>query len=141
MQLGDKDSRGNILLCGGLAADVWLKPDGTYFLKMEDNGEEIPAPTYEDALSMYNELNGTKIASFPTLEWIYKVRRRLALQSVETRLPAGAQIIAEYPGVTDPVPHLVYRTGNTIRCTCKGFLYRGTCRHVQGVSDAVQNNR
>jgi len=131
MQLGDKDSRGNILLLGGLAADAWLKPDGTYFLKMEDNGEEIPAPTYEDAISMYNELNNTKIEQFPTLEWIYRVRRRLAMQSAETYLPSGAQIIAEYQGVTDPGIHYVYRLGNTIRCTCKGFLYRGTCRHIK----------
>ncbi len=132
LTIGDKDQEGNIHVLGGMRGfDAWVKPDGTYFIIMPDNGERVPAKTYREAVDIYNELNETRFDSFPSLATIYKVRERLTAQEPErASIPPKAEILAEYPGQTEPGPHYVYDYSGHTRCTCKGYRFRHACAHI-----------
>ena len=140
--IGDRDNQSNTLQLGGWIADVWATTTGDFLLRIA--GEpDIIAEDEAEALAYYNELNGTKLKELPLIphELLKRLRARKEGDSTfrpeNPYYPKGAIPVTHFSSQTSPgTYHYVYKYNDELRCTCPGFGYRKTCRHIQEVKEA-----
>ena len=65
-----------------------------------------------------------------------------AIEALAEALAGPARVVYAVPSATDPkAHHRVEVEGADINCDCKGFMYRGMCRHVRDLKNALATGK
>ncbi len=126
--IGQKDSRGNLLVLGGWNADLYRTSVGTYMLQGRP-ADPILIKASEDAIKFYNALNKTKLGEDYVDKWFepwYKKNK-------------PSPVVFEMPSSSSPdKKHKITLDGGYLTCDCEGFKFRRTCSHVEVVRDFLR---
>ena len=126
--IGQKDSKGRILILGGRNASILKATNGLYLI-----GEDICA-SEENAVAAYNRLNSTQLQ----LDYITKYFQPWFNKEEEKR--NKEKLVIEVPSATDPTKK--YRVekleDGSLFCECTGFRYRYSCWHVDAVKEMLE---
>lgn len=126
VRLGERDSRGNLLVLGGWKANLWRSPTNMYFI----GGNLTKSPGR--AIEYYNQLNNTNIG----LKYIQ--------ENFEPYLAKlNCEEVFDVPSnTTEGVIYKVRKhSDGSITCDCKGFMYRADCWHAQQVREYLKERR
>jgi len=131
MAIGDKNREGNTLILGGWKADLYLTPEGNFRIEGHWGGTE------EDALELYNKVNGTSLTTLPPIS------KNAALPHPSTLLPVlkgrtlGAFESESNPGTSH---YVIESPEGVITCTCFGFRAPDNCWHYRAVLEIGPKN-
>lgn len=118
--VGTRDERGSLLILGGRIENLWKLKNYLYAV-----GETLTA-SEEEAVKAYNEANGTNLS----LDYIQKVFIPWYNKQVESiEVPSRSETGISYT--------VTRELDGTLTYTCKGFIYRHDCWHVQAVEELV----
>ena len=119
VSVGKRDKGGNLFILGGHMANLWRLKNGLY----EVNGEKVASE--EDAVELYNSYNGTTLR----LDYVSAV--------FNPWYEKQFKVVAEVPSATSNAVYTIRRNPDgKLLCECKGFMFRGTCWHVEAIENA-----
>ena len=103
-------------------------------------GEDLDQRAIEDLLRAASERyiaeNAASISRHARRE-LKPVSQR-AIQALARALTGPARLVYAVASASDPrVHHRIEVEGADINCDCKGFMYRGMCRHVRDLKQAL----
>lgn len=124
LSIGMRDKRSNLLVLGGKRSNLWRLSNGLYAV---DN--EVTASP-EASIEAYNKVNETKLELDYIEQW-YKPWDKKQVKYV--LVPSRTNPSKSYKVKTEP--------GGYISCECQGFMYRGSCWHVNAVRELSKEKR
>ena len=137
LTVGDLDTEGNMLFLGGWNANILLTPEDKYVV-ISTRVEGIK-PFYTDsdekALEAWNWMNGMDSKPGELRKIIESIRRH------KEKDQSTKEIVFSNPSYrvmgrfsSESKPGIVYEVrenkSGSLYCTCPGYSYRRTCRHV-----------
>lgn len=123
MQPGERDKKGSICYLPGPYADILQRKDGVWIVRERGKKDSLKLTTI-DALGLYNVINGTNYDKLPKLP----IPKMGAPQVVKSESRAGVTYTISQDD-----------TGR-LWCTCPGFGYRRTCKHVETMEQLLKGD-
>lgn len=121
-EIGKLDENGNLLILGGWHGKIVRTPKGIF--KVNEKAFLNPG----EAVDAYNEANNTKLDRDYIENWFLPWYQKTY---------GGRSTLTVQSGTSDKTYDVSIDEYGQVSCTCKGFTYRGKCRHSDAVKELL----